>query len=211
STFNEPRDVVGALNAYRILLADLAVVTMVDDDAPHERLAAAIREVKPGLTVIGTKLCPRPLEPVEGKRVAYFTTARADVHERLADGLRGDHGADVVLVCGSLSDRVALARELDRGDADVFLTELKAAGIDVDGAPARARRRDVGGGGGGGGRPAPAPAAAPRRPRPADHPARRRGDRHGQVDGRDRDRLPPRHHAGHLHRLRPPDDASLLL
>jgi len=143
STFNEPRDVVGALNAYRILLADLAVVTMVDDDAPHERLAAAIREVKPGLTVIGTKLCPRPLEPVEGKRVAYFTTARADVHERLADGLRGDHGADVVLVCGSLSDRVALARELDRVDADVFLTEVKAAGIDVVAEAGRERGVEV--------------------------------------------------------------------
>ena len=50
-----------------------------------------------------------------------------------------------------------------------------------------------------------------RRPRPADHPADRRRDRHGQVDGRDRGRLPARDHARHLDRLHPADDARVLL
>jgi cyclic 2,3-diphosphoglycerate synthetase len=143
STFNDPRDVVGALNAYRILLADLAIVTMAGEDTPHERLADAIREVKPDLSVIGTRLSPRPLQPVRGKRVAYFTTARQTAHERLAQGLRDEHGAEVVLVSGSLSDRSALLRDLDRAEADVFLTELKAAGIDVVAEAGRERGVEV--------------------------------------------------------------------
>ena len=143
STYNEPREVTGYLNAYRILIADLAVITMAADDTEHERLAAAIRDVKPELPVISASLRPRPLAPVEGRRVAYFTTAKADVHERLAQGLRDDHGAEVAIVCGSLSDRAALRRELDAVDADVYLTELKAAGIDVVAEAGRERGVEV--------------------------------------------------------------------
>jgi cyclic 2,3-diphosphoglycerate synthase len=143
STFNTAGEVTGYLNAYRILLADLAVITMAEEETPHEQLADAIREVKPELTVISTMLRPRPLEPVAGRRVAYFTTAKRDAHDRLAEGLRADHGADVVLVCGALSDRAALAGELEQADADVFLTEIKAAGIDVVAEAARERGIDV--------------------------------------------------------------------
>jgi cyclic 2,3-diphosphoglycerate synthetase len=139
STFNEPREVTGYLNAYRILLADLAVVTMADGDTEHDRLADAIREVKPELPVVCASLRPRPLEPIDGRRVAYFTTAKGPVHERLAQGLRDDHGADVVCVSGSLSDRGSLRRDLESVDAEVFLTEVKAAGIDVVAETARER------------------------------------------------------------------------
>jgi cyclic 2,3-diphosphoglycerate synthetase len=131
STFNDPALVTGYLNAYRILLADLVLITMADEGTPHEALASAIRDVKPGVPVIGTALQPRPLEPVAGKRVAYFTTAQPASHERLARSLREQHGADVVYVSGNLSDRRALAAELERLDAEVYLTEIKAAGIDV--------------------------------------------------------------------------------
>jgi cyclic 2,3-diphosphoglycerate synthetase len=143
STFNEPREVTGYLNAYRILVADLAVVTMAEDDTEHARLADAIREVKAELPVICASLRPRPLEPVDGRRVAYFTTAKGPVHERLAQRLRDDHGADVVYISGSLSDRSALTRELESVDAEVFLTEVKAAGIDVVAEAARERGVDV--------------------------------------------------------------------
>jgi cyclic 2,3-diphosphoglycerate synthase len=131
STFNEPEVVCGYLNAYRLLLSDLVLITMADQGTPHDQLARAIREVKPDAPVIATMMRPRPLAPVEGKRVAYFTTARAGSHERLARSLREHHGADVVFVSGSLSNRSALIEELERVDADVYLTEIKAAGIDV--------------------------------------------------------------------------------
>jgi cyclic 2,3-diphosphoglycerate synthetase len=122
--------VTGYLNAYRILLADLVVITMADASTPHEALADAIREVKPEAQVIAVGFKPRPLAPIAGKRVGYFTTARAPAHARLAAEL-DELGAEVVHVSGSLADRVALRRELEGVDAEVFLTEIKAAAIDV--------------------------------------------------------------------------------
>jgi cyclic 2,3-diphosphoglycerate synthase len=138
STFDPPALVTGYLNAYRILLADLVVVTMADASTPHEALADAIREVKPDVTVIAVGFRPRPLASIDGKRVAYFTTAAPSAHERLTADL-GGYGAEVVHVSGNLADRPALQRELETVDADVYLTEIKAAGIDVV-AEAGARR-----------------------------------------------------------------------
>jgi cyclic 2,3-diphosphoglycerate synthetase len=130
SVFDPPELVTGYLNAYRVLLADLVLVTMADAGTPHRALAEAIREVKPGAKVIAVGFRPRPLAPVDGKRVAYFTTAAPSAHERLAEELRAQ-GADVVNVFGSLADRAELERELEEVDAEVYLTEIKAAGIDV--------------------------------------------------------------------------------
>ena len=130
STFDPPALVNGYLNAYRILLADLVLVTMADASTPHEVLADAIREVKPDVTVIAVGFRPRPLAPIDGKRVAYFTTAAPSAHERLAADL-STYGAEVVHVSGNLADRPALGRELETVDADAYLTEIKAAGIDV--------------------------------------------------------------------------------
>ena len=59
--------------------------------------------------------------------------------------------------------------------------------------------------------PAPAPLPGAPRARPADHGLHRRRDRHRQVDGRDRARVPLRHHARHVDRLRAADDARVLL
>jgi cyclic 2,3-diphosphoglycerate synthetase len=138
STFDSPELVTGYLNAYRILIADLVLVTMADAHTPHEALAESIREVKRDVPVIAVGFRPRPLAPVAGKRVAYFTTASTSAHERLAAAL-GDQGVDVVHVSGNLADRPALLRELETVDADVYLTEIKAAGIDAV-AEAGARR-----------------------------------------------------------------------
>jgi cyclic 2,3-diphosphoglycerate synthetase len=74
----------------------------------------------------------RPVEPVEGRRVALFTTAPEPVHDRLRETLEREHGAQVTLVSGNLAHRDALRADLERaGDADAFLVEIKAAAIDV--------------------------------------------------------------------------------
>jgi cyclic 2,3-diphosphoglycerate synthetase len=80
---------------------------------------------------VRTVLRPRPLEPVDGARVAFFCTAPADRHARLAEHLDSVHGARVTSVSGSLSDRARLQEDLAASDADVFLVELKAAAVDV--------------------------------------------------------------------------------
>jgi cyclic 2,3-diphosphoglycerate synthetase len=130
SAFDSPELVTGYLNAYRILLADLVLVTMADASTSHDALAEAIREVKPDVAVIAVGFRPRPLAPIEGRRVAYFTTAAPSAHGRLAGDL-GAHGAEIVHVSGNLANRPALERELEAVDADVYATEIKAAGIDV--------------------------------------------------------------------------------
>jgi cyclic 2,3-diphosphoglycerate synthase len=143
SAFNDPAVVTGYLNEYRILIADLVVVTMAGEGTPHEELTAAIRAVKPEVPVVAVSLEPRPLRPISGRRVAYFTTAASGSHERIVRGLTERHGADVVHVSGSLSNRAALAEELERVEADVYLTEIKAAGIDVVAERGAARGIDV--------------------------------------------------------------------
>jgi cyclic 2,3-diphosphoglycerate synthase len=143
SVFNDPAVVTGYLNEYRILLADLVVVTMAGEGMPHEELIGAIRNVAPKVPVVAVALEPRPLEPVSGRRVAYFTTAAPSAHERIARALDERHGADVVHVSGNLSNRARLAEELERVDAEVFLTEIKAAGIDVVAEAGAARGIEV--------------------------------------------------------------------
>ena len=140
---NQPPDLVtGYLNAYRILISDLVILTMADDGSRHAELKRAIADVK-DVPVIATSLRPRPVEDVSGRRVAFFSTAPEDVLPRLADHLREEHGADVVHVSGNLANRRRLREELERVDADVYLVEIKAAAIEVVAAAAHERGLEV--------------------------------------------------------------------
>jgi len=123
----DPELVAGYLGAYRVLLADLVVITGGDSDA----LRRAIDDVKPSVPVIATRFRPAPAEPVSGRRIAVFTTAPAGAHDALREELERDHGADVALVSGNLGRRDALRADLEGVDAEVFLVEIKAAAIDV--------------------------------------------------------------------------------
>ena len=126
----EPELVTGYLNAYRILISDLVVLTMAEEGTDHQAVARAIREVK-DIPVVATVLRPRPVASIEGKRVAFFTTAAASAAERLERHLLNEHGAAAVTVSCNLSNREELRRDLEQTDADVYLVEIKAAAIDV--------------------------------------------------------------------------------
>jgi cyclic 2,3-diphosphoglycerate synthase len=126
-----PELLAGYLNTYRVLVSDLVVLTGAEQGSRHDELRAAIDEVKPDSTVVATEMRPRPVAPIEGKRVAVFTTAGKETHERLARLLAEEHGAEVVHVSGSLADREQLRADLVSIDAEIYLTEIKAAGIDV--------------------------------------------------------------------------------
>lgn len=132
----------GYLNGYRARIADLVVVTMAEEDAPHGELVRALgSHLRPGTPSIRAVLRPRPLEPVAGERVAFFCTAPPARHGRLAAHLDDAHDARVTLVSGNLADRRRLREDLERVDADVFLVELKAAAVDV--VVEEARRRGI--------------------------------------------------------------------
>jgi cyclic 2,3-diphosphoglycerate synthetase len=140
----DPRVAAGYLNGYRLLLADLVVLTMAESDSVWRHVHSAVQSAaRPGVPVVATTLRPRPLVSVRGRTVAYFCTAPPDAHARIRQHLESEHGADVVDVSGNLSDRAALRDDLERISADVYLVELKAAAIDVVAEVALARGADV--------------------------------------------------------------------
>ena len=136
------RDVAtGYLNRFRHLVSDLVVLTMAEEGSGWEELCDEAAELAP--RVLATRLRPSPAESVEGRTVAFFSTAPEAAHDRLAAHLRDEYGADVAHVSGSLSDRRKLLEELEQVEADVFLVELKAAAIDVVAEAARERGVDI--------------------------------------------------------------------
>lgn len=127
-----PALAAGYLNAFRLLLADVVVVTMAEDGSEWERTYDAVKTVVPSeVDVVPTVLRPRPMTSVRERKVAYFCTAPPGAHDVIAEHLEAEHGADVVHVSGNLADRNALQGELEATAADVFLVELKAAAVDV--------------------------------------------------------------------------------
>ncbi len=129
----DPGVVTGYLNAYRLLLADLVLVTMAETGSGWERVRDAVLEVtRPAVRVVPTVLRPRPQRDIRGRSTAFFSTAPpGEAHATIAAHLAEEHGADVVHVSGNLAARSALRAELAAVEADVYLVELKAAAIDV--------------------------------------------------------------------------------
>jgi cyclic 2,3-diphosphoglycerate synthase len=122
----------GYLNTYRARIADLVLVTMAEPGTPHAELADALRAtIAPDVPLIRAVLRPRPIERIDGRRVAFFCTAPDTQHARLASHLAETHGALVDSVSGNLADRALLHADVAAADADVFLVELKAAAVDV--------------------------------------------------------------------------------
>jgi len=136
----DPAEVLGYLGPYRLLAADAVLVV---GDVRNPALEAGIRELRPGIPVLACTLVPRPTAPIAGRRVAVFTTAGAAAHPALHARLAGREGADVALVSGALADRSALRAALAQTDADVFVTELKAAAVDVVAEAAAARGAEL--------------------------------------------------------------------
>jgi cyclic 2,3-diphosphoglycerate synthase len=138
----DPALVTGYLNAYRILISDLVLLTMAEEGTDPEAVTEAIREVK-DVPVVATVLRPRPVEQIEGRRVAFFTTASASAGELLERHLREEHGAADVTVSSNLANREKLRVDLSHTEADVYLVEIKAAAIDVVCEGAKERGVDV--------------------------------------------------------------------
>ncbi len=137
----DARVVTGYLNEYRQLISDLVVLTMAEAGSGWETLRDRAGELAP--EVVATVLRPRPVGPIEGRRVAFFSAAPESAHDGFRAHLAEAHGADVVHVSGSLADRERLRGELAAVDADLFLVELKAAAIDVVATAGRERGVEV--------------------------------------------------------------------
>jgi cyclic 2,3-diphosphoglycerate synthetase len=130
--------VVGYLGTYRVLMSDAVVLTMAEEPlASTQRVThmiEGIESIRPGTPVIPVVFRPRPMDDIAGRDVALFSTAPATQEGVLRTYLEDEYGCRVVAFSGNLSDRSRLRADLDDPAvrrADVFLTEIKAAAIDV--------------------------------------------------------------------------------
>jgi cyclic 2,3-diphosphoglycerate synthase len=132
----DPEFLRGYLGPYRVLLADLAIVTMAESpSATPEQVASvlgAIGSISRSLPVLRTVFRPHPLGRVSGERVLFATTAPPAVSASLATSLEDRFGCEVVATSSHLADRKRLRADLAAAPAfDVLLVELKAAAVDV--------------------------------------------------------------------------------
>jgi cyclic 2,3-diphosphoglycerate synthetase len=122
---------------FRIDLADLVVITMCEEPMASnekvERIENYIKEINPDATVISTVFRPKPLEDIKGKNVLFATTAPDSIQNVLIEHLEDFYECKVVGTTPHLSNRPLLQKDIDKyiDTANVMLTELKAAAVDV--------------------------------------------------------------------------------
>ncbi len=132
-----PEYVTGFFGPYRVARADAVVIAGAEepfaDPMEVEATCAAVELMRPGLPLAAVTFRPRPIEPVNGRRVFFATTAPHRIVPALVEHLEREHGCEVVGASPNLSDRARLREDMARcaGEYDVLLTELKAAAIDV--------------------------------------------------------------------------------
>ena len=102
----------------------------------HEKIREIeefVAEINPDAVVISTVFRPKPLDDISGKRVLFATTAPEEVKDKLVDYLEENFSCKVIGTTSHLSNRPLLREDMQKymDDADVMLTELKAAAVDV--------------------------------------------------------------------------------
>ena len=122
---------------YRISLGDLVILTMCEEPmASNEKITEIvefINEINPNATVISTVFRPKPLEDIANKKVLFATTAPEEVKDKLVFYLEENYNCKVIGTTSHLSNRPLLKEDMAKyiDKADVMLTELKAAAVDV--------------------------------------------------------------------------------
>jgi len=122
---------------YRILISELAIVTMCEEPVASpgkvRDIYEGIKSINPDIRIALTAFRPDPLGDIRGKRVFVATTSRSDVNDSIRNHLEESHSCRVVGISNHLSDRPRLKSDLRDGlpEAEILLTEIKAASIDV--------------------------------------------------------------------------------
>ncbi len=131
-----PEYLCGYFGLYRLLLADVVVLTMCERSLDSEQIATVERCVrKRPLSqpeVVRTVFRPSPLSDISGKKIWFVTTANEQAGPVLRQHLERDCGARVLGMSHALADRERLRRDLEKtGGAEALVVELKAAAVDV--------------------------------------------------------------------------------
>ncbi|MBR3141478.1 MAG: 2,3-diphosphoglycerate synthetase [Methanobrevibacter sp.] len=135
---NQPIDnLTTYFGPYRIGLGDLVILTMCEepmcDSEKISKIEEFISTINPNATVISTVFRPKPLADITNKKILFATTAPEDVKDKLVDYLESNYNCEVVGTTPHLSNRPLLREDIKKyiDKADVMLTELKAAAVDV--------------------------------------------------------------------------------
>lgn len=135
---NQPiNNIVKYFGPYRISFADLVIMTMCEEPMANknkiEYIENSIKEINPNAKVIATVFRPKPLNDISGKKILFATTAPEAVHSKLVEYLETNYNCEVVGITSNLANRPLLREDIKKyiDKADVMLTELKAAAVDV--------------------------------------------------------------------------------
>lgn len=136
SALQPVENILGYLGPYRFLLSDIVVMTMCEEHLISEEALGKIEDgilsVNCRAHIVRTVFKPRPVASIDGKKVFVVSTAPMEGVKDQANHLGAEYGARIVGYSSNLADRDKLENDLaGAGDAEVLLTELKAAGVDT--------------------------------------------------------------------------------
>ncbi|MBC7332951.1 MAG: 2,3-diphosphoglycerate synthetase [Actinobacteria bacterium] len=134
--YQDWESLVGYLGIYRLMLADLVVLTMCEEPLASEEdidfLTRKIREVNPGAPIIKSIFRPQPLSDITSKKVFITMTAKEGICSKIKNYVEKKFNCNVVGISFNLSNREKLRKDLEEiSGYDLVLTELKAASVDI--------------------------------------------------------------------------------
>lgn len=121
---------------YRVMISELIVITMAEEynRDKTEKLRKLIEELNPDALISETVLRPKPLGDIKGKKIVYASVAPEEALKKaIIPYIEKEYGAEVIGYTRWLSNRSKLRADLEKllPEAEVLVTELKAAAVDV--------------------------------------------------------------------------------
>jgi len=128
--------IVGYLGIYRIISANLIILTQCEEPAADgdkiNFLEDRVREINPCAPIIKTIFRPQPLADIRGKRIFMAMTASTDIEQKIKEYMENNFKCRIQKISFNLSNREKLKMDLEKNrDYETILTELKAASVDI--------------------------------------------------------------------------------
>jgi cyclic 2,3-diphosphoglycerate synthetase len=129
-------EIVGYMGIFRLMISKTIIITMCEkpiaDFKSIETLLNNIKSVNPKAHIFLSIFRPYPLGDLYGKKVVVGMTAKNIMSDKIKNYIEKKYKCKIVGMTFNLSDRPKLYEEIKEfDDFDVFLSELKAAAVDV--------------------------------------------------------------------------------
>lgn len=140
--------VIGYLGIYRILSADLIILTMCEEPvADKEKISFLEKEIKkinPEAPIIKTIFRPEPLSSINGRKIFMALTSSSIIESRIKEYMEDRFNCRLNQISFNLANRKKLREDLKKNtDYDTIITELKAASVDVLTDYAKNNNKDI--------------------------------------------------------------------